>query len=209
MPCVIANMHSARAILSFFMITFGWSWVIYFAAYQAKPSSQALNIGLSIAAGFGPSLAGFVVVALFSEGAGLRDWLARCLNWRIAWGWWALVFLAPPILMACALALNGALGGTMPVLPALEKIPLVIVNFGLVALIGGPLGEEFGWRGYAMPALSAKLGWRGASLVIGLLWGFWHIQLFFIAGTAQSQMPIAVFMLNIMGSVEDTCKKLS
>jgi membrane protease YdiL (CAAX protease family) len=90
----------------------------------------------------------------------------------------------------------------MPALPAVERLPMFIANFGLVLLFGGPLGEELGWRGYAMPALAARMNWRAASLIIGLVWGLWHLPLFFMAGTTQSQMPILVFMLNILaGSV--------
>jgi membrane protease YdiL (CAAX protease family) len=102
--------------------------------------------------------------------------------------------------MVCALVVNTALGGATPVLPGADKLPLVIINFGLVLLVGGPLGEEFGWRGYALSALTARLGWRAASLIIGVVWAAWHLPLFFMAGTAQAQMPIALFMINITAS---------
>ncbi|MDZ4840638.1 MAG: CPBP family intramembrane glutamic endopeptidase [Hyphomicrobium aestuarii] len=153
-----------------------------------------------MAAGFGPSLAGVAVVALFSTGAGFRGWLARCWKWRMNWRWYALAFAGPPVAMVCALVLHAELGGAIPTLPAADKIPLVIANFALVLLIGGPLGEEFGWRGYAMPALTARLNWRAAALIVGVLWGLWHLPLFFLAGTAQSQIPIALFMINIVAS---------
>jgi uncharacterized protein len=155
-----------------------------------------------MAAGFGPSLAGVAVVAVFSTGAGFRAWLARCLNWRVGWRWFAFAFLLPPVVMLLALAIHRALGGVMPAWPAAGQLPLVIANFGLVLVVGGPLGEEFGWRGYAMPAIADKLGWRRASLIIGVIWGLWHLPLFFMASTAQSHMPIPLFMLNILaGSV--------
>ncbi len=102
--------------------------------------------------------------------------------------------------MILALGFHVALGGAWPSLPTADKIPLAVANFGLVFLIGGPLGEEFGWRGYLMPALSVRLKWRIASLVVGILWGLWHIPLFFLPGTAQSQMSIDVFLLNILAS---------
>ena len=104
--------------------------------------------------------------------------------------------------MLVALALHEVLGGTVPTSPAVGHVPLAIANFALVFLIGGPLGEEFGWRGNALPALGVKMGWRAASLAIGVIWGRWHLPLFFTPGTAQFQMSINVFMLNIVaGSV--------
>jgi len=194
--------RSKSAIFAFVVLSFGWAWGFGFAATQVKADVPALRSALMIVAGLGPSLAGIAVVALFSKAAGLRDWLRRSLNWRVGWRWFVLAFVAPPVVMLCALAMHVAMGGEMTALPASGHIPLVIANFGLVFLIGGPLGEEFGWRGYAMPALSARLNWRAACLVIGIVWGLWHLPLFLMANTAQAQMPILAFMLNILaGSV--------
>ncbi len=191
------------AILAFVAFAVGWSWVIGFTGAGVKGEFPVLSMVLMMTAGFGPSLAGFAVVALFSNRASLfPDWLARCFNWRVGWRWFVLAFLAPPVVMVCALIIDAAMGGALPALPAATQIPLVIGNFGLVLLIGGPLGEEFGWRGYLMPVLTARMNWRAASLLIGIVWGLWHLPLFFMAGTAQAQMPIAVFLLNILaGSV--------
>ena len=197
-----ANARSKLAIFVFVALAFVWAWGVGFAATQVKAASPGLNIALMVVAGFGPSLAGFAVVAFFSSPAGLRDWAKRCLNWRLGWRWFVLAFLAPPALMLCALAMHAALVGEFPPMLASEQIPLAIANFGFVLLIGGPLGEEFGWRGYLMPAIAAKLNWRAASLLIGVVWGVWHLPLFYVADTAQSQMAIPVFMLNILaGSV--------
>ena len=56
--------------------------------------------------------------------------------------------------------------------------------------------------GFALPALCARMGWRPASLLLGLIWGLWHLPLFFLAGSAQSAMPGPLFILNIVaGSV--------
>lgn len=194
--------RSTTAILGFVVLAFVWSWALGFAGMRVKGEFPVLSMVLMIAAGFGPSLAGFAVVAVSSNGHGLRDWFARCLNWRVDWRWFALAFVFPPAIMLLAVSIHAFLGGSFPATIAADKIPLLILNFALVLAIGGPLGEEFGWRGFAMPALRARMGWRAASLIIGLIWGAWHLPLFFVAGTAQSQMPILVFMLNILaGSV--------
>jgi uncharacterized protein len=190
------------AILAFFVLAFAWSWAIGLVATQLATPSPVLSTALMMAAGFGPSLAGLAIVAIFSDGTGLRDWFLRCLNWRVGWRWFVFAFLLPPVVMLVALAIHRVLGGALTVPPAADHIPLAILSFGLVFLVGGPLGEEFGWRGYAMAALSAKLDWRAASLIIGVVWGFWHLPLFFLASSAQAHMPIPLFMLNILaGSV--------
>jgi membrane protease YdiL (CAAX protease family) len=109
-----------------------------------------------------------------------------------------VAFLTPPILIVAAIWLDVALGGVMPGFLAAEKIPLAIANFGLVLVLGGPMGEEFGWRGYLTPALTARMNWRAASLVVGVIWGIWHLPLFFTAGTPQAAMAMSVFILNIL-----------
>lgn len=196
------RVRSVTALLAFVAFAFAWSWVIGFAGARIKGDFPMLSSLLLIAAGFGPSLAGLIVVTAFSSRREQRDWIARSINWRMDWRWFALSFLLPPAIMLVAVYIDLSLGGAFTPSIAVGQLPLLILNFALVLVIGGPLGEEFGWRGYAMPALQARVGWRLASLIIGVVWGVWHLPLFFLAGTAQSQMPIAIFMFNIMaGSV--------
>ena len=194
--------QSIFAISSFFFLTFVLSWLLGFIAIYTKPYAPVFILTLSIISGFGPSIAALLTIALFSGRTSLVAWLRNALNWRVAWQWYALAFFIPPLVMLLAQAIHWELGGTIPASPAVGHIPLAIANFGLVFLIGGPLGEEFGWRSYALPALGAKMGWRWASIVIGVIWGLWHLPLFFTAGTAQFQMSLPMFMLNILaGSV--------
>jgi uncharacterized protein len=187
---------SISAILAFVALTFVWSWNIGIFAQYSIAQSPVMGTVFAIVSGFGPTLAGIAVVFLFSGRAGLNDWLTRCLNWRIDWRWYAVAFFLPPAIMLLALAIHAALGGTVPASPAIGHIPLAIANFGLVLLVGGPLGEEFGWRGFVLPALTAKLGWRSASLIIGVIWGLWHLPLFFMASTPQAHMPIVWFIVS-------------
>lgn len=196
------QVRSTPVIAAFFAMTFAWSWGLGFAAARVRADVPVMSTALTIAAGFGPSLAALAVVAHFSQGNGLRDWLARCLDWRAGWRWFVFAFLFPPSVMLTAQAIHAMLGGSLPAAPPAGQVPLAILNFALVLLIGGPAGEEFGWRGYAMPALAAHLNWRAANLVTGVIWGLWHVPLFFQPGTVQSLMPVMTFMLNILaGSI--------
>ena len=194
--------RSNRAILSFCALAFIWSWSLGYAAAHVRLSFPALSMALAIVSGFGPSMAGVTVVAAFSDRQGMRDWLSSCFNRQVDWRWFAIAFLVPPVVMLMTLGLHISLGGVVPAPILATQIPLAIANFGLVLLVGGPLGEEFGWRGYAMSALMARTSWRVASVIIGVVWGLWHLPLFFMIGTTQSHMPVLVFMINIVaGSV--------
>jgi membrane protease YdiL (CAAX protease family) len=186
--------QSWHAIVAFVILTFGWSWGIGWAAGGVDAQR--------ILAGFGPSLAGIAVVGFYEGPAGLRAWWSRCIKWQIDWRWFALAFVTPPVLMVAALGIHVAMGGALPKFTATQHIPLAIANFGLVLLVGGPLGEEFGWRGFLTPALTARMNWRLASLMIGVIWGLWHLPLFFTGGTPQAAMALSTFLVNILaGSV--------
>lgn len=197
-----SRVRSVLAISSFFVFTFAWSWLFGFAAIYTKVDEPILSVVLSMVSGFGPSIAALFTIIFYGGRSGLITWLRNAVNWRVGWQWYALAFFIPPLVMLLAQVIHWVLGGTIPASPVVGYITLAIANFGIVFLIGGPLGEEFGWRSYAVPALGTKMGWRTASLLIGVIWGLWHVPWFFTEGTAQSQMPFVVFLLNIIaGSV--------
>ena len=192
--------RSAASLLSFFALAFAWSWACWLLAPVVKAQSPVASTTLSLVGGFGPSLAAVVVVAHGSGMAGLRRWLTRCLRWRLSWRWAVLAFLFPVVFMGLAAAAHVALGGTLPPSPAVGHVGLAALNFLLIFLVGGPLGEEFGWRGFALPALQARWGWRVASVLLGLLWAVWHLPLFYSVGTVQSHLPMGWYALSAIAS---------
>lgn len=185
-------------LLSFFALTFAWSWGCWALSPAIRSQLPWLATLLMFAGSFGPSLAAVVVVASTRPVAGLRAWLSRCLQRRIGWGCLAFVMILPLAVMLLAAGLHIALGGDIATSPASGHLLMTVVNLPLVLLLGGPLGEEFGWRGYALPVLQDRLGWRAASLGLGLVWGLWHLPLFFIEGTAQAHIPLALFLLSVV-----------
>jgi uncharacterized protein len=193
-------MHSRRRLLTFFALTFVWSWTCWLLEPVVKDTSNIASSALFFLGGFGPSLAAVAIVAITGGRAGLRAWLSQCLQWRIGWGWMTLAFLSPLAILTLAAAGHMALGGSVPPSPAAGHIGMLIANFFLVFLVGGPLGEEIGWRGYALPALQQRLNWRCASLALGLIWGMWHMPLFFIAESSQSNGSMAVFFVLIIAT---------
>jgi len=96
---------------------------------------------------------GTAVPSLVARALALRSGDRRGLTrWRLPARWYAAVLLVPAVLMLTAVGLDVLLGGTAPSFPSPGRWPLVAVNFLAVPLIGGPLGEELGWRGYALPS---------------------------------------------------------
>jgi hypothetical protein len=180
-------------LFSFFALTFAWSWACWLLSLLQKAESAHFAEALFLMGGYGPGIAAVAVVGFSKERGALRVWLMRCLQWRSVCGWMAFALVLPLMVMALAAALHLSLGGTLPSSPAIGHGPLVTANFFLIFLVGGPLGEEFGWRGYALPELQARWGWRRASLLIGVVWAVWHLPLFYLADTSQSQTPVVSF----------------
>lgn len=191
--------RSTSAVVAFFGFVCLWSWGLWAVSAWLKPGWPALSTALFLAGAFGPGIAAVTVVLAFEGFAGLRCWLRQCLNWKIAWHWYALAIFVPPLIMAVALVIHAALGGVVPRLPIGDAALMAIVQFPLIIIFGGPLGEEFGWRGYALPALSKRIGWRRASLLIGLAWALWHVPLLLTSGSAQADLPIGLFVVSTIG----------
>jgi uncharacterized protein len=187
--------HFYPRLAAFFALTFAWSWACWLLSVLVAPYSAALAVVPGLLAGFGPGLAAVAVVSYVSGRAGLRAWLERCLQWRVGWGWLALAFFLPLGTIAIAAAVHVALGGLLPPSPASGHIAKAAAGFLWVLLLGGPVGEEFGWRGYALPEMTDRYGWRVASLALGGLWAAWHLPLFFMAGTSQHQTPLVGFIV--------------
>ena len=97
-------------------------------------------------------------------------------RWRVPLRWYLLTLLLPPAATAVSLLLvDRGLGTLRQFNPgsALAGVPLVYA----LALPFGPLGEELGWRGFALPRLLARFGPVTATLLLGCAWTFWHGRL--------------------------------
>jgi len=191
--------RSGRALAGFFALTFAWTWGLWWISALIKPTAPGLSGALFLASAFGPGLAAMLVTLRFDGVAGLRLWFTRCLKWRVGWRWYAYALLVPPLIMLAALVIHSALGGTVPAFPDAGRLLMAIAQFPLILAFGGPLGEEFGWRGYALPTLAELLGWRWASVIVGMAWSLWHVPLLLMADTAQADLPMALFVASTIG----------
>lgn len=193
------SQHDRFALACFFTATFGWSWLFWrLSGSSGSADSSYLPAVLGVVAGFGPTLAAFGVTRWRSGWAGVLALLKRGVQWRVNWRWYAIVGGLPALMLLIALGVHGILGGTVPKSPATGRWGLAIVNFFLVMLIGGPLGEEFGWRGYALPTLQRWFSAFWSSVILGIVWACWHLPLFFMPNTIQHRLPFGLFWVNVV-----------
>jgi uncharacterized protein len=145
--------------LKYFIIAFAFTWVLWWLAVLDVRGLLSVPIPAQPLGAFGPLVAAVIVTAQESGRAGLRSLLGRILHWRVAPIWYGVVLLGPILLYLATMLLEVALlGGQSPSLGALIGVLPILVIFTVYMVIFVALGEEVGWRGYALPALQVRYG---------------------------------------------------
>jgi uncharacterized protein len=142
---------------------------------------------------FGPFLSAVTIVSRRSGFRGLGQFIGQAFRWRVGIQWYAAALVAPAAIRIAVLYVHVLKGGTFPDLSDTTRWLAIPSTFLLVLLIGGPTGEEFGWRGFLLQRMQPVTGVLGASILIGVITAFWHLPLFWIPSTAQSHLPFAIF----------------
>jgi len=180
----------------FILLTFVLSWFPWYAGIA--PEAMAM----------GPSIAAFLVVFIIGGRRGFVDLLKPFGRWRVGLGMWGVALFGPAFLYLIGLGVHLLLGGEAPpfimIKEELNLIPLYLVMVVLMPW-NGPVGEEFGWRGYALPKLQAKFGPLIASLLIGTVWGVWHLPDFFapqgVVGAIYADVGVSFILLYTLGTI--------
>ncbi|WP_307025763.1 CPBP family intramembrane glutamic endopeptidase [Arthrobacter globiformis] len=170
-------------LLAFFVLAYAisWaSWPLYAAGLVTR--MEFLPVG---------PLAGAVIVIALTEGRpGFRAWGRRLVRWRVGWIWYAVALLLPVVLVLVTGFINVALGAAAPGLERLTWSGLMTVfAVRLVNPLDGPLGEEPGFRGYALPLLQASRPPLLSAAILGVLVTLWHLPLVLFGGLSMIGLP--------------------
>ena len=172
------------SLRSFLFLAYALTWVLlgpwfyaYNVVYHEKiPGWIWAFAPLAFIGGSGPSVAALIVTARTGERGAVRRLASSLLIWRVPMRWYLIVFALPPLVTALSLLVVDRGPATLlqfDLGAALANMPLAYA----LALPFGPLGEELGWRGFALPRLLARFGPVTASLLLGGFWTFWHIPM--------------------------------
>ena len=170
-------------LLAFFVLAYAiaWSsWPLYAAGLM--PRVEFLPVA--------PLAAAVIVIALTEGRRGFRAWARRLARWRVGWVWYAVALLLPALLVLVTGYINIALGASAPRLTDLSWSGLLTVfAVRLVNPMDGPLGEEPGFRGYALPLLQATRPPLRSAAILGVLVAFWHLPLILFNGLSLIGLP--------------------
>lgn len=178
-------------VLTFYLLAFAISWVGFAPVLAASAgvtffASSAWKLCLVLPA-CGPAVAAAVVARR----------LRTALRWRADARWYLAAILAPAALLLAAQGISRVLfpdhSPTLPPASPAELLPLA-----LMAVAANPW-EEVGWRVFATTRLQQRFSALTTAIIVGVLWGLWHIPLFLWPESPMSRFPFRPWFLAILG----------
>jgi hypothetical protein len=167
----LSSVVKRHPLITFFVLVFAlswWTWPLYVVGLS--PSSLI------------PSqlLAALIVIPLTQGWSGLRELGSRMIRWRVRWYWYAVAIGLPLAVLLVAVALNVALGAGPPSLAHVGPLSALLMVYAvrLINPLDGPMGEEPGWRGFALPVLQGSgRSPLVATLILAPMVALWHVPL--------------------------------
>jgi uncharacterized protein len=188
------SLLARHPLISFFVMAYAFSWIVWspwvlsedgvgLLPYQLSGWTKALLSAAAIL--LGPTLSGFIMTGVTEGREGIRRLLRRIVLWRVGLRWYLFALIGIPVVMALGtVILPGGLASLLGLGPG--YVLTYLSTYVLVVLLGGPLFEEPGWRGFALPRLQPLYGPLVGTLILGLLWALWHLPEFLVPVWAES-----------------------
>ena len=182
-----------RNLILFFTATFLATWITYFTIVinhwdpYTMPGMVFLLIG-----GSAPSWVAVIMVFITYDKEQRRDYFRRCISFRqVKLPNWAFILLVFPAIYAILIGIDMLMGGSLPGMINLKAYlaqPSILPLALFMSFLSGPWSEEFGWRGYSLDPLLKRFGVLRGSVILGFIWGIWHLPLFLMPETWHGQM---------------------
>lgn len=198
-----------KQLTAFFLLAYGIAWVLWMPLVLSKRGLGVLSADVGMVwmlpGSFAPALAAFLTHRWFQGNWRAMDFLQ---GWRRAW---LGVLVAPALIAVGVVVIPSLCIAKTPAADlkwdAFSYYLLLVFHWGSIS--GGPLGEEPGWRGYALPRMQAKCGPLLAAIFLGVLWALWHLPLFLVQGWTSSPVPIYVLILTALSVLMAFCYNIS
>ena len=190
-----SHLKLQRPLVTFFLLTYALMWACFITvAVAGIPIYAPLGGVLVLLGTFAPSLVALWITARTEREGGVRALVGGVLRWRVAARWYlfALAYI-PAIKLTAALVHRLATGEW----PRFGDEPWYLILPAIAVSTPVQAGEEIGWRGYALPRLAARFGLARASILLGLIWGCWHLPQFFIPEADTYGQSFFVYVLQV------------
>lgn len=197
-PSLHGSGMSVRTLGAFFAVAFGLSWgvvallILFPQRLEALFGELSTTNPLFILAVYAPGIAGVSLVWWHYGLKGLLSFFGRLTLWRMPFAWWVFLIIGIPAFVYVGAAVKGTFMDPFPFSTVYAALSAVAF-----ALLLGPI-EEFGWRGVALPLLQRRLAPLWAGLILGAVWGLWHVPAFFLSGTPQSSWSFLPYFVGVV-----------
>jgi uncharacterized protein len=174
-------------VLLFLLLAFAIATPSFLAITPDTPAIAAL--GLLMLGSYAPTIAAAVALQVQGNSKERTDFKKRLLHWQVQPSWYAIAMFLPSgtwLLAFAHCALLGHPQGGQPL--AFLYLPVIIISC---------FGEETGWRGFLLPHLFTRTGPVSSSLLLGLIWGLFHVPLFWRDPTSL----ILIFIFSLAMSI--------
>jgi uncharacterized protein len=188
-PARAADARQERALLTYFVLVLA---AVGAAALLVMRFGDILPVAVVLLlASWIPNLVGLIVTARTGGRSGLRELLTRVIRWRFNWRWYAIAVLLPvvAVLLAGGIGTVVGLGAPSYTADAAVLLPLLLFN-----VLAGPLGEELGWRGTALPRLLVRWTPLTSSILLGIIWWIFHTPGFLLGLFPPGFTPIGALV---------------
>jgi membrane protease YdiL (CAAX protease family) len=187
----------------FFAIAYAFSCAFWIPnALAAHGENLPVGISKFLAspfnpAAFGPLVAAVILTLLLQGWKGLIILLKKGIDFCFKKVWLVAILLLPLVIFVGGTLFSALAGATKLDFSALHNMPYALIAFILIFFTGGPLQEEFGWRGYALPRLQSRFSALASSLILGFFWWLWHLPLVFIPGRFMTDNLLLFLALSV------------
>ncbi len=196
-----------HSLLLYFLLAYAFSWSIEIPIALSVQGVIQVQFPYAIhyLASFGPFVAAFCLAIVTEGGTGTRRLLGGLVKWRVGAGYWLAAVIFPLALFGISVIVTRVLEGDWPNLAMLGQTDYLPYT-GPVAslavwLLSYGLGEEVGWRGFALPHLQRNYSAYASSLIIGVIWACWHLPAFFYRDTYVEMGLLTGFPLLLVSVV--------
>lgn len=178
-----------NALVAYFALAFAFTWgMVGLILLRIVP----LEVGFLIAT-FGPTVGAALVCSFSGETGSLRGWLSGYGRWRVSPVAY-LVALSPLVVATVGVAVSTLVGGDVAAPETTFSAGFLVSTF-VVSLLIGPLGEEGGWRGFALPRLQRRFGALISTVILSLIWIVWHLPVWLLPDSPMSQDPFFLWAI--------------
>jgi membrane protease YdiL (CAAX protease family) len=180
-------------LLSFFGLAYALMYGVGFASVALLKGHPMDPYSISwFLCIFSPTISALAVSGIIGGLPEVKRLLSGFARWRVG-VWWYLaalgLFLGPLAIAGVYRLLGNATPGMTPGLTG-----TAFAGSLLFTLLSGPVAEEAGWRGFALPRLQERFGALTSSLILGVVWAFWHIPLYFMTGASRLGVPFFIYL---------------